>query len=161
MLKRTFLATLLAALSLASIGCGSAEEEEFTYGEADMRGVAVGDFKGTLTMNGKVETTLDLTLTQAPPDKQPTCESRTFGIEPLCMGSTSLRLTGTLTTADGAHAATALDGDFSVYGYTFTNGELSLGGTGVTLHATWNGKGFENGSVNVSEQQGTFTLEKK
>lgn len=161
MFQRTFLSTLLVGLSLASIGCGSAgEEEEFSYGEADMRGVAVGDFTGTMTINGETAT-LDLTLTQAPPDKQPTCESRTFGIEPLCMGSSSLRLTGTLTTSDGAHASTALDGEFAVYGYTFTNGELSLSGTGVTLHATWNDKAFQNGSVNASEQEGTFTLEKK
>jgi hypothetical protein len=161
MLKRGFLSILLAGLSLAATGCGSPdEEEEFSYGEAEMRGVAVGEFTGTMTMSGKTATSLDLTLTQAPPQSQPTCASRTFGLEPQCIATSSLVLTGTLTTGDGAHAGTALDGEFMVLGYTMTGGELSLHAGSMSLFIAWDGAAFHDGSVGGPEE-GTFTLEKK
>jgi hypothetical protein len=123
----------ISLLCVAVIGCGPAEPE-FGFGEKDMQDAILGDWQGTMTLEGRAATTFTLTISQGFPGVEPACESRTFS-EPACVETTSMNLTATLTTADALFDAAMLDGSFFVFGLELNNGELSLSGGGIQMTA--------------------------
>lgn len=122
---------LLALLPLvAAGGCAGPsyeEDDEFTYGADEMRAQVVGDWSGELTLSGRTATALTLHLEHRPPGVEPACGNRVLGAGLLCSPSSTLGVTGTLTTADGSYSNAPVEGSFSVYGEEMRGGgSLSL-----------------------------------
>lgn len=145
---------------IALPGCGASadDEQEFQFGETEMKGVVVGTWSGTLALEGRPETALSLSIAHRPPEVRPACGSRTLS-KPLCINTSTLGLTATLTTADMLYENAELDGTYWVEGRELRAGELNLRGAGIELFATFQGSSFEQGSIS-GERQGTFTLQR-
>lgn len=92
----------------AVLACSSNDDEEdFTYGEADMKAAALGDWQGTAEVDGEsVAFTLSLeqasgkssTQSISAPGVTPQCGSRSF-VKPAaaCISTSSMPVVGTLT----------------------------------------------------------------
>lgn len=127
----------LALLGGALGGCSGADEEDhFTYDSADMQALVVGAWGGDWQPADETGSTftLDLTSVNDPEARDLACSYRTFsastpGLRPTCMAGSGLRLSGTLTVADGSLPSTELGGEFSVW-------SLNLDGGGMLYLAT-------------------------
>lgn len=131
LIRRFMIASLAGSLL---VGCSSDPDEPvYGFGETDMQGAIVGNWSGTMTLNGQMPSTYTLSLTQVP-SLQPACGSRTFSA-PLCVETSSMTLEGTLTTADKTFDGLTVSGSFFVIGLELVSGELSLSGTGLNIAA--------------------------
>lgn len=155
---------LLLAGSAACSGADSPSETEpsFDYGLAEMRETAEGTWTGAFERTGAPATTMTLVLAYSPPKAQPACGNRALG-QPLCIDMSSMGVTGTLLTADGAYDDAVVTGSFNVMGTKLTNGDLELAlPDGLRMYANYNGGKFENGTLNDSKgSAGTFTMARK
>ncbi len=157
-----------AALSLAFLaaapGCGPSAEEEpaFQFGLAELEQTVAGDWAGTLRLTGKPDTTLALHLQHGAPGTQPACSNRTLA-HTQCIDASTMRLDGTLTTADKAFTAAPVTGQFFVDGLVLSYGELTLTTeSGLRLHVSYTTGAFATGDVNTADgaAAGTFTLKR-
>lgn len=129
LIRRLTIASLTGAFL---VGCGSDPEDPvYGFGEADMQGAIVGNWSGTMTLNGQMPSAYTLSLAQVP-SLQPACGNRTFSA-PLCIETSSMTLEGTLTTTDKTFDGVTVKGSFLVIGLELASGELSLSGTGLNI----------------------------
>lgn len=126
------------------VACQSSEDEDFTFGETEMRAIVTGTYSGVVTNTGEAVTiTLDeaaatgTTATQGLYRLQ--CESRSF-IRPAaaCAVETRMSLQGEVASEYDAIANGKLAGTFIVGGTKLSNGyvELSLE-SGGTIRASY------------------------
>ncbi|MCC6648419.1 MAG: hypothetical protein IT374_22965 [Polyangiaceae bacterium] len=150
LLRLPFPVLLVATLSLAACGGDDsstpATGDAYEYTAADVRAVAAGDFKGAATLAGRPSTTLDLHLDHAPPGAQPSCGNREL-THPLCVSTSSMRLTGTLSTADKSFEQVAVTASFDVYGEKLTQGALRVTAGATTFSFPWANGAFGAGTV--------------
>lgn len=129
LIRRLMIASLAGAFL---VGCGADPEDPvYGFGESDMQGAIVGNWSGTMTLNGQMPSSYTLSLAQVP-SLQPACGSRTFSA-PLCVETSSMTLEGTLTTTDKTFDGAVVKGSFLVIGLELVSGELSLSGTGLNI----------------------------
>jgi hypothetical protein len=132
------------------LGCGggSGEEDPFDYGEAEMQAFVLGDWAGTMVIDGE-EHAFVLTLEQATADGA--------DLEPNGVG-----LEGTLT-ADDARLVGTVSGSVMAFSSLDSAGlDLDLEGGGF-MTGSLSSEGLEGGSANYfgsegSAWSGTFTL---
>jgi len=145
----------------------SADEEEFTYSEQDMKAVILGDWEGSADLDGEsVPFTLTLeqasaksqTQSSSAPSVKPQCASRSF-VKPAaaCASLSTMPLVGTITSSNPA-----LNG--AVTGELMASRILDNAGLSLQLEdgKTWSGtvKADEvsDGRIYAAEQVGTFSL---
>jgi len=153
---------LLFALSCSLAACGSSAsstEPDWQFSASDVDSALTGSWTGTWSAGGKTGSMeLQLARVPAPTTK---CGSRTLStdLSPKCIDSTSVTLTGTLTTSEGSFTASKLTGTMMVMGTSFTYGEMNLRtADGKTLFANYQAAGFKDGRVMLSTGEATFTL---
>lgn len=154
----------------ALLACSSSDEEEdFAYGEADMKAVALGEWQGVAELDGE-SVAFTLTLEQASgksstqsvsaPGVMPQCGSRSF-VKPAaaCISRSSMPVVGTLT-SNHAELSGPVVGEHMAFRslepselHLELEGGLSLGGM-LKQHAINEGQIHRAG---VGEL-GTFTL---
>lgn len=137
----------VVALSLPACAFNNNADPEPNFGAEEMQALIVGTWTGTLTLQGKTSA-MQLVLEHAPPGTSPACSNRTLGVDPACVDMTTLGVKGTLTTADGAYAASPVTGTFNVMGLELRGGFLELKlQDGKSLSAQHEGGGFTGCSV--------------
>lgn len=147
----TLLSLLLSATSVAACGAGDDSDappsDGYAFGAAEVRAVTTGDFKGTTTIAGRPATTLTLRLDQAPASTtRAACGNRAL-MNPQCISTTSMQLTGTLSTDDRAFEAVAVKGSFDAYGEQLTQGTLLVVAGATTFSFPWSKGAFGAGTV--------------
>ena len=152
----------LAALTLnPMIACQS--EEEFTFGEAEMRNAATGSYSGTVQSTGDtLELTLEQGVSNAPISAQGyrrvQCGSRSF-VQPAaaCATSTTMEIEAHITSSHPSILARDLEGTFEIYGFDLDHGSLSLLDGDIELRASFNVN--EGGFVNWTFNRAGESLE--
>ena len=152
------LALAAAALVLTpTVGCGL-EEEEWLFGEPEMREAVAGDWVGTLSSDGSG---LQLHLEQATVETQRSglCGSRSF-VAPAaaCIAVTEMPLTGRISTDDGRYQDVPVTGRFTVTGAAMEYGWLELDFGDALLEAAWEKGTLGEGSLSQGEQREELTL---
>ncbi len=161
------LATLASALLLTTLcaGCGGGDDADdgapggYGFGAAEVSAVTTGDFKGTATISGRPTTALTLRLDKAPTSTtRAACGNRAL-VHPLCVSTTSMELTGTLSTDDKSFDAVAVHGAFDAYGDQLTQGTLRVVAGATTFSFPWSNGAFATGVVTDSASKiGDATL---
>jgi hypothetical protein len=143
-------------LAVTALGCSSSsEDEEFTYGRADVEAALVGKWTGSFA-SGRTGT-IELNLALAAPGAQTKCANRTLSLK--CMTESTAALTGTLTTSDGQLQTVPVTGTIMIGGTTFNNGYVSIStSAGVNLNAMYEAGTLKNGTLSASGATSTFTL---
>jgi hypothetical protein len=145
------------------MGCGPSDEDpEFEFGADEMKNAVTGDWVGSFKPEGATATDLTVHLDYAPPTAQPACGNRELS-HPLCLDISTIKLTGTLTTADAKYSNAAVTGYFTVDGTKLTNGTLEMKlPDGTNMNASYHDGIFDQGSFykDVEAGPGTFTLER-
>lgn len=152
--------SLFVLLVSTVVACSSSSEPEWQYTAADVESALVGNWTGTWNAGGK-SGSMELVLARTTPTATPKCGNRTLSgpLSPKCMDVSTLALTGTLTTSDGAFAKTSMQGDVMVDGLEFSNGYLSLRtGSETTLTALYRSGSLSDGHVKLTAGDATFTL---
>lgn len=136
----------LTACSSDSTG-SAAPEETFSFGEADVKSVVTGDFKGTLTLTGKPPTALTLHLDKAPASTtKAACGNRTL-VHEQCISVSTMMLVGTLSTDDKTYEGAAVTATFDVYGTELRSGSLRIVAGSRTLNVSFDNGAFKSGTV--------------
>ena len=157
---RTTLTLALAASALLFVpwtGCG-VEDDEFLFGEPEMRQAVVGDWLGTLSPSG---TGLHLSLEQATVETRRSglCGNRSF-VRPAaaCIAVTEMPLTGRVSTDDGRFQDVPVRGTFVVTGAALTYGWLELDLGGAVLEAAWEEGAMGEASLSQGDRRDEVTL---
>lgn len=151
--------TLFALFVSAAAACSSAEPD-WQYTSADVESALVGTWTGTWTAGGK-SGSMELVLARTTPTATPKCGNRTLSgpLSPKCIDSSSLELTGTLTTSDATFTKTSMHGSVMVDGLVFSNGRVALFDAANTmLTADYRSATLVDGRVKLSAGDATFTL---
>jgi hypothetical protein len=124
----------LALVALTLGACSDDDGPNFTYGKGDMERVVVGTWRGTWTEPGgePSELTLDIRSGHEPGSLEPSCNDRVLshasqpGLRVMCESSSVLRVSGSLSVADGSWDETQLAGEYSIWSLNLGPGMLSL-----------------------------------
>lgn len=154
----------MTAALLTQAGCGSRDDDgggQFSFGAAEMKAAAGGDWTGTLTLTSAPETTYQLHLEyQSPGGSQPACDSRTLA-SPACITMSGMGFTGVLSSADKSFAETPVTASFEVFGEDLESGSLSIDADTRSLVASYAKAAFSGGQVTDGGAQiGTFTMKR-
>lgn len=152
----------------AVLACSSSDDEEdFTYGEADMKAAALGDWQGTAEVDGEI-VAFTLTLEQASakssaqsiaaPPVRPQCGSRSF-VKPAaaCISISTMPLSGTIA-SEHSRLNGAVTGELTAY-KTLDSASLHIElEDGTRLSGELDEGAIIDGEVVGVEPVGSFTL---
>jgi hypothetical protein len=156
-------------VACSSVVADGGDDSDFTYSEADMRAVVLGDWQGTAELEGET-TTFTLRLEQASaspagqrlvaPPVRPQCGSRTF-VAPAaaCVSMSTMALVGTIT-SNHPRLNGSVTGELSAF-LTLDSSVLDIVlPERATMNGTLNDQVVGSGGI-LGEQGnglGTFTL---
>jgi hypothetical protein len=158
----------LAALILnPMVACqdGGSSEEEYNFGESEMREAVAGTYTGTIQSTGE---TVVVTVTQASTTGTTTpqsvrslqCGTRSFvKTASACITSTTMPLAAHLSSPNASLGEIDLAGNFDVYGADLTNGSLALNAkAGGRLSATYDKSSEGFGDWTFTDERGSWVL---
>ncbi len=156
----------LALLVLTLNACSDDDGPDFTYGKGDMEQVVVGTWTGTWTAPGAEpsELTLDIQSGISAGSLEPSCNDRVLsnpshpGLRVMCESSSVLRVSGTLSVADGSWDEAVLTGGYTIWSNNLGPGMLSLANADDTLRfdaeqdeaGTWHDCRATSGDVEIA-----------
>jgi hypothetical protein len=165
---------LSVALSLAAlilnpmVACqdtSNGSDEQYNFGESEMRQTVVGTYTGTVQSTGE---TVIVTVTQASNTgnstpqsvRSPQCGTRSFvKTASACMSSTTMTLTAHLSSTNPSLGELDLTGKFDVYGSELSNGTLMLSeADGGYLSASYDDSIQGFGDWTLTNAQGSWVI---
>lgn len=143
----------------------SGSDEQYNFGESEMRQTVAGTYTGTVQSTGEtvvVTVTQDSTTGSTTPQsvRSPQCGTRSFvKTVSACISSTTMTLAAHLSSTHPSLGEIDLTGKFDVYGSELSNGTLMLSETdGGYLSATYDDSLQGFGDWTFTNAQGSWII---